>query len=156
DFTADGGHAHAVTVPANARYHALNQIGGAGMINRAKAKRIERSDRSRAHSEDVTDDAADSSRCAMVRFNERGMIVALDFKDDRKSIAYVNDPRIFTWSLKDLRSSGRQLAQESARAFIATVFRPHDGKDAQFFECRSASQGAKNLLVFVRRETMVL
>ncbi len=126
------------------------------MINGAKAKRIKRSDWSRAHSEDVADDAADSSRRAMVRFNERGVIVALDFEDDCKSIAYVNDPCIFTWSLKDLRSSGWQLAQETARAFIATVFRPHDGEDAQFFECRGASQGAKNLLVFIRRETVVL
>src|SRR5262249_45085192 len=146
----------AVPVSSNACHHALNQIGSAGMINGAKAKRIERSDRSGAHSEDVTDDTADSCRCAMVRFNERGVIVALDFEDDCKSIAYVNDSRIFTWSLKDLQSSRWQLTQETARAFIATVFGPHDGKDAQFFERGGATQSAKDLLVFVRRETMIL
>jgi hypothetical protein len=58
--------------------------------------------------EDVTDDTADSSRSAMVGFYKE--MIVLDFEDNRKSIAYVNDSGIFTRSLQDLWSSCRQLA----------------------------------------------
>ena len=69
-LAADGGHADAVAVTADAGDHAGQQVPCARMIDGAEAQRVERRDGPRAHGEDIPQDAADAGRGALVRLNE--------------------------------------------------------------------------------------
>src|SRR2546426_3338759 len=53
DLAAEGGHADAVAIVADAAYHARKEIAVARFIQRAEAKAIEQSDGARSHREDV-------------------------------------------------------------------------------------------------------
>ena len=52
-------------------------------------------DRPRAHGEDVANDSADSSRSALVRFDERRVVVRLDLEDRGKAVTNVDRTRVF-------------------------------------------------------------
>ena len=86
-----------------------------GAVERAEAQRVERGDRPRAHREDVAQDAADAGRRALVRLDERRMIVRLHLEGDGEAVADVHDARVLARPLQDARP-GRREASSGGRA----------------------------------------
>src|SRR3977135_478845 len=75
DLAADRRDADAVAVAGDARDDARKGAPHERIVERAEAQRVEERDWSRAHREDVADDAADAGRGALVRLDEGGMVV---------------------------------------------------------------------------------
>ena len=90
DLAADGGHADAVAVPADAADDALREVSRAGRVERAEAQAVEQGDGSRTHGEDVAQDAADAGRGTLEGLDRAGMVVALDLHDDGVAVADVD------------------------------------------------------------------
>ena len=125
------------------------------MVDRAKAERIEGRDRSGSHGEHVAQNAANPSRGAMIGFDKRGMVVALDFEHNRQPVSDIDDPRVFSRSLENLRPSRRKLTEEAPRAFVATMLGPHHGENAEFLESRRPVQHVQNTLIFLSGKSVV-
>ena len=83
NFSANCRHAHAVAVAADPCHHTVQQIPSARMIQAAKAQGVQRGDRARPHGEDISQNASHAGRRPLIRFDKRGMVVALDFKHCR-------------------------------------------------------------------------
>src|SRR3982074_1680270 len=64
DLATDGRDADAVAVPADAGNHSFDVM--AGFRQRPEAQRVEQRNRSRAHRDDVADDAANACRGPLV------------------------------------------------------------------------------------------
>ena len=77
DLAADGGHADAVAVAADAAHDAIDDRLGARMVRPAEAQRVQVGDRAGAHGEHVAQDAADAGRRALVGLDEAGVVVAI-------------------------------------------------------------------------------
>ena len=75
-LAADGRHADAIAVAADAGDDARNEMPGARMVGAAEAQRIEDRHRPRAHREHVAQDAADPGRRPLIGLDERGVVVA--------------------------------------------------------------------------------
>ena len=90
DLAADGGNADAVAVAADAGDHALEDPPGERRVERAEAQRVQQRDRPRAHREDVADDAADAGGRALIRLDERRVVVRLDLEDGAQPVADVD------------------------------------------------------------------
>ena len=78
DLAADRRDADAVAVAGDAGDHAFDDAAVAravGTLERTEAQRVHQRDRPRAHREDVADDAADAGGGALVRLDERRVIV---------------------------------------------------------------------------------
>ena len=101
------------------------------MIDAAEAERIERSDRPRAHGEDIAQDAADAGGRALIRLDERRMIVAFHFKSHGKPAADIDDTGIFTGTLQHIRAFGRKILEIVTRALVAAVLGPHHREHAE-------------------------
>jgi hypothetical protein len=95
DFAADGGHADRVAVAADSRDNAFEEIARARIVEAAETQRIHQRDRTRAHGEDVTDDAADPRRRALVGLDCRRVVVTLDAHRNREPFTDVDDARAF-------------------------------------------------------------
>ena len=100
DFAADGRHAKRIAVVRDARDHSGQQRSISSpvlrMIERAKSQAVHRSDRPRAHREDVAQDSADTSGRALKRFDEGRMIVRLDLESRAPAVTEINDAGVFT------------------------------------------------------------
>ena len=81
------------------------------MLRRAKAKRIHRRNRTRAHGEDIPQDAAHASRGPLVGFDIGRVVMAFHFENQRLAVADIDDTRVFARSADHLRALGRQRAQ---------------------------------------------
>ena len=92
-LAADGGHADAVAVAADAGDDAAEQLGRARVVGAAEAERVEARDGPRAHGEDVAQDAADARRRPLVRLDEARVVVRLHLEDGREPVADVDDAR---------------------------------------------------------------
>ena len=66
-LAADGRHADAIAVAADAGDDAVDEMARLGMVGRAEAQRVQVGDGPRAHGEDVAQDAADAGRRALDR-----------------------------------------------------------------------------------------
>ena len=119
DLAADGRHADRVAVAADAGHDALEEIARARVVERAEAQRIHQRDRTRAHREDVADDAADAGRRTLVRLDRRRMVVTLDAHRDRETVADVDDTRALTRTDEHPRRLGRE-SDRGARATTCT------------------------------------
>ena len=86
----DGRHADAIAVTADSADHAAEQVARPRMIERSELERVHARDRPRAHREDVAQDSADAGRRALVRLDERRMVVAFDFEHRDPSVADVD------------------------------------------------------------------
>ena len=104
DLAADGRHAEAVAVAADAGDRALEQVALARLVERAEAQRVERGDRTRAHREDVADDAADAGRRALVGLDRAGVVVRLHLEGDRPAVAHADDARVLAGALQHVRA----------------------------------------------------
>src|SRR4051812_15482849 len=100
-LAADGRHADAVAVAADAGDDAGEEIARARMLEGAEAKRVERSDRPRPHRENIAEDAAYARGRSLIRFDKRGMVVALHFEDSREAVSDIHDAGVFSGALYD-------------------------------------------------------
>ncbi len=110
-FAAHRGHAKAVTVAAHTRDHAMHQLACLAVVGRPEAKRVHRRDRTRAHREDVPQDAAHAGRRTLIGFDVGRVVVALHLEDQRLAIADINDARILARAADHLWAFGRQGTQ---------------------------------------------
>src|SRR4029453_18000769 len=157
DFTADGWNTDAVAVAGNAGDDAFDDsssAGAVGPVHLAEPERVHKCDWSRAHGENVTDDAADTRRCTLIWLDERWMVVRFDLEDRCQSITDVDSPCILAGSLQHPRPFRRKLLQVPTRALVAAVLRPHDRKDPEFGQRRFASKGLDDAIVLISRETV--
>src|SRR4029453_328477 len=134
DFAADCRNPDAVAVSGDARDHALENAARARSVltvERSKSERVQESDRTRAHREDVTDDPADSRCRSLIGFDERRMVVRFDLEDGSEAIADVDGTCVLAGTLQHPSAARRQLLQVNSRALVAAVLGPHDGEDAE-------------------------
>ena len=71
------------------------------MLRFAKAQRIEVGNRTCAHGEDITHDAANTGCSPLIRFDEGRVVMAFHFENGGLTIANVNHTGIFTRTLND-------------------------------------------------------
>src|SRR6185295_10189558 len=144
DFTADSRNTKRVTVVRDT----CNDTGQQRsitttvlrVIERSEAQAIHRRNRTRAHREDVAQDAADTSRRALKRLDERRMIVRLDLERRAPPIAEIHDAGILARRNDHAWSSGGQTFEMNARRFVGTVFRPHDRENPELGKTRFTAQ----------------
>ena len=110
-LAADGRHADAIAVAADAGDHARDQMPGLRMVRAAEAQRVQIGDRPRAHGEDVAQDAADAGRRALIGLDEGGVVVALHLEDRGLAVADVDDAGILARAADHARARGRQRLQ---------------------------------------------
>ncbi len=110
-LAADGGHADAVAVAADAGDDAGHQMPGLGMCGRAEPEGVEVGDGAGAHGEDVAEDAADTRRRALVGLDVRRMVVAFHLEDRRLAVADVDDAGVLARPADHPRRLGRQGLQ---------------------------------------------
>ena len=126
----------------------MHQLACLAVVGRPEAKRVHRRDRTRAHREDVPQDAAHASRRTLIGFDVGRVVVAFHFEDQRLAVADINDARILARAADHLRAFGRQGTQPFLRRFVGTVFVPHGRKDAQFGKGGFAPDDIQNTLIF--------
>src|SRR5262245_52008500 len=78
DLAAGGGNADAVAVSTDAGDNTFEDAAGQCRVERSKAQGVEQRNRPRAHREDVANDATHASGRALIRLDERWMVVRLD------------------------------------------------------------------------------
>jgi hypothetical protein len=111
-------------------------------------QRIHQGDGTRAHGENVPNDAAYAGGGALVRLNERGMVVGFDLEDRCETFTYVHNAGVFAGALDHLRAFGGKFPQMYARALVTAVLRPHDRKDSKLGDVWLPSQDFYNAVVF--------
>src|SRR5258708_2864878 len=106
------------------------------MFRRAKAQRIEAGDRTRAHGEDVSQDATDAGGRALIGLDVARMVVALHLEHDRLAVADVDDAGVLTRPLDHPWRLGRQPLEMQPRGFVRAMLVPHRRENPQFSETR--------------------
>ncbi len=119
-----------------------------GIVERTEAERVEQRDRPRAHREDVADDAADAGGRALVRLDERRVVVRFDLEDRGQPVADVHRAGVLTGSLQHARARGRQRPEVDPRALVAAVLGPHHREDAELREVGLPPHQRLDALVF--------
>jgi len=114
--------------------------------NRAETKRIHNGDRPRAHRKNVAQNAANTGRRALKRFDIARVVVRFDLERDHPAAADPDDPGILTRALHHVLARGGQLLQVNARTLVRAVFAPHDAENAQLGIARLAAQQADDLV----------
>ena len=117
-LAANIGHSKTVAIAADTLDNPMHQLLGLGMVNRPKAQGIHRRNGAGAHGKHIAQNAAYTRRGPLVGLNIRGVVVAFHFKDDRLTIANIDDTGILAWAANDLWASCRQCAKPFFRGFI--------------------------------------
>ena len=81
------------------------------VLELTEPERVHQRDRTGAHRENVTNDAADTGCRALIGFDERGVVVRLDFEDGGKPVSDVNSPCVLAWALKHPGAGRWKLAE---------------------------------------------
>ncbi len=147
-------HADAIAVIADARDHTRHEMPRLRVIRRAKAQRIQVGNRPSAHGEDVAHDAADPGRCALVRLDIGGMVVALHLENGSEPPAEINDAGILARSLDDALASGRQGLQPDLGGFVGAMLRPHHRENPELGKVRLAPEQFLQALIFMGGEAV--
>ena len=141
-LAADGRHADAVAVAADAGNHAADQVPGLRMRRIAEAQRVEQRHRPRTHGEHVAQDAADAGRRPLVGLDERRVVVALHLEDRDQTVADVDHARVLARAAHHPGRLGRKLAEMDLRGFVGAVLAPHHREDAELDQVRRPAQDA--------------
>ena len=155
-LTGHGRHAEGIAVIPDSAHHPVEKIAHAGVVQRAEPERIERTDGSGAHREDVALDAAHAGSGPLVGLHRRGVIVRFDFERDRKTAPDIDESGIFLPGFREKRFAlpGKCL-QQSNGVLVGTVFAPHDGINAQLDEGRRATELVEDPSIFLVRQSMI-
>ena len=149
DFAADGGHAEAVPVVADAADDTVENasiLGGFFGRSRfarrdfTEAKRIENGDGPRAHGEDVAENSADAGGRALERFDIARMIVRFNLEGGDETIADVHDAGVFARTLHDEFSARGKALEMYFAGFVGAVLAPHHGENAEFGDVGIATE----------------
>ena len=97
-FAAYGGDADTVSIAANARDDAVDQMFGLWVVGLTEAQGIHIGYGTRAHGEDVAKDAPHARRRALIGLDVGGVVVAFHFKHDGLAVADVYDARVLAWA----------------------------------------------------------
>src|SRR5438552_11888345 len=124
------------------------------MIKRTKTQAVHRGDRSRAHRENVSQDAANSGGCTLKWLDKRRMIVRLDLEGCAPAVTDIDDAGVFTRRHDNALALSGQTAQMYARRFVGTMLRPHHREDAQLDERRFATHQRLDTSKLFRREVV--
>ena len=116
ELAADVRQAEAVAVERDAGDDAGQHAGGVMRVGGAEPQRVHDRDRPGAHREDVAHDAADAGRRALVRLDERRVVVALDLEGDRVALADVHHARVRADARQQVPAPGRRWARGCAGA----------------------------------------
>ena len=154
-LAADGGHAGAIAVAADAGDDAGNQVARPGVGRVAEAQGVEVGDRARAHGEDVAHDAADAGGGALVGLDVGGVVVALHLEDDGVAIADVDHARVLAGPLDHLRALGGKLGEPHARGLVRAVLAPHHREDAKLGQGRLAAEDLEQPVVLAGCQAML-
>ena len=163
-LTAEVWHTKAVAITRDAAHHTLND----GMVlrnqirpssgfrhDRPEAQRIHHSQRPRAHSKDVAQNATNPRRRPLIGLNVTGVIVALDLEGAGPTVAHVDDASILTRPLHHAIAFRGQPLQVNTARLIRAVLAPHHAVNSQFRQRWNASQRRKNALVLVRSDAVL-
>jgi len=126
-----------------------------GIIRRAEAERIHDSERTRAHREDVAENAAHTCRRALKRLDEARMVVRLDLECRGVAVPDIDDTRVLSRPHEDAVAGSRQLLQVLPRAFVGAVLAPHHADDAELGEIRIAADLRDDSVVFLLRQSVL-
>ena len=106
---------------------------------RTKPQRIEERDWTRAHCEDISNNAADSGGSAFIGLNRRRVIVRFDFEDGAVAGADDNRAGVFTASgCENLRTAAGKKPKQWLAVLIAAMLAPHGAKHAKLGVIRLA------------------
>ena len=155
-FAADGRHADAVPVAADARDHAGGKPPRRLVVGRAEAQRIQDRHGPRAHGEHVAQYAADARGRALVRLDEGGMVVAFHLEDRRQPAADIDGPGVLPRSLEHPGRFHRQRPQPRLRGLVGAMLAPHGGEDAELDLVGRPAEDFQHARIFVRREAAML
>jgi hypothetical protein len=156
DLAADGGDADAVAVAADAGHDAGHVAAHQRIVERAEAQRVEQRDGPGAHGEDVADDAAHAGGRALIRLDERRVVVRFDLEDGGEAVADVHRAGVFARPLQHAGAGGRQGLQVHARALVAAVLGPHHREDAELGEGRCAAEHRDDLVELLAGDAVAL
>ena len=112
---AHGRHAHAIAVTANTAHHTINNALHARRIRRAKTQRIQIGNRPRTHGKDITQNAANTCRRAIIGFDVGWVVVAFHFENRGQTLSDINNASILTRALNHPRRLGWQFLQPNTR-----------------------------------------
>ncbi|VXC43279.1 hypothetical protein SPHINGO8AM_130159 [Sphingomonas sp. 8AM] len=155
DLAADGRHADAIAIAADAVDDARDQVAHLRMIGPAEAQGVEIGDRPRAHREHVAQDAADPGRRALIGFDVRGVVVALHLEDRGLPVADIDHAGILAGAADDLWALGRQLLQMDAARLVAAMLGPHHREDAEFNQIGLAAERVEDTVIFLGGQAVV-
>ena len=95
NLSPNGGDADAVAVAGDAGDDIFEQVFDPVVLQIAEAQAVHQRHGTRAHGEDVTDDAANARRSSLVRLNRGRMVMGLNLEHDRLVVTDVYDARAF-------------------------------------------------------------
>ena len=152
-LAADGGHADAVAVAADAGDDAAEEVAVARLVEGSEAQRVEQRDGPHAHREDVAQDAADARRGALVGLDRGGVVVGLHLEDGAPAVAEVDRAGVLGAGLGEhARAGGGEVAEQRAGVLVAAVLGPERGGHAQLEPVRLAVEHRDEALVLGARE----
>ena len=143
------GNADAVAVTADAGDHAFEDAPVERHVRRPEPQRVQQRHGPRAHREDVADDAANAGRRALIRLDERRVVVRLDLENGRQPVADIDGAGVLARSLQHAAARGRQRLQVDARALVAAVLGPHHREDAELGEVGLAAHQLADAVVLI-------
>jgi hypothetical protein len=154
-LAADRRHAEGIAIAADAGDDAGHQRAGFRIVGIAERQRIETGDRTRAHGEDIAQNAADAGRRTLIGLDIARVVVALHLEDDGEPVADIDDAGILARPLDHPGRLGGQRAQMDFRGFIRAVLVPHRRENAELGEARLAADQLEDALVLIRLEAVL-
>ncbi len=130
-FAADGGHAHAVAVAADAADDAVHEMPGPRIRRIAEPQRVQDGDRAGAHGEDVAQDAAHAGRGALVRLHGGRVVVRFDLERDRQPVPDAQNAGVVAHPGHHSAALGRQGLEQRLGALVRAVLAPHHAEHGQ-------------------------
>ncbi len=134
DLPADVRDAYTVAVVADPLHHAGEKITNPSSVEISKTERVQYGDRTGAHGEHVTKNAAHAGRRALVRFDGRGVVVRLDLERQGQAASNIDDTRVLARALDHPGRRRRQETKETLGVLVAAMLRPHRAEHAEFSE----------------------
>ena len=156
ELSTNGWDPHAVSVKPDAVYRATKEVPTLGKGGISEAERVEQRDRTSSHREYVTKDTANAGCGALEGLDERWVVVALNFKDNRFVVADVDHTGVLARSNDYVRTCGWKGSEMNLCALVGTVFRKKRGADAQLDHVYLTPERGFHRVVFRLSKTVFL